>query len=61
MGQLHRSIVRGEKLLSFECDRDWLKQSQLFLLVPRFDREEDARIHFASAMNLLGYQDGDAA
>ncbi len=30
-------------------------------LVRRFDREHDERIHFASAMNLLGYQDGDGA
>jgi serine/threonine-protein kinase HipA len=30
-------------------------------LTRRFDREHGERIHFASAMNLLGYQDGDGA
>jgi serine/threonine-protein kinase HipA len=30
-------------------------------LCARFDREGQERIHFASAMNLLGYQDGDGA
>lgn len=35
MGQLHRSTVRGEEVLSFEYDKDWLKQSQPFLLDPR--------------------------
>lgn len=30
-------------------------------LTRRFDRDHDERIHFASAMNLLGYQDGDGA
>jgi serine/threonine-protein kinase HipA len=35
MGQLHRSTVRGEEVLSFEYDKDWLGQSQPFLLDPR--------------------------
>ena len=30
-------------------------------LTQRFDRQKEGRIHFASAMNLLGYQDGDGA
>lgn len=30
-------------------------------LTRRFDRMYEERIHFASAMNLLGYQDGDGA
>lgn len=30
-------------------------------LTQRFDRHYTQRIHFASAMNLLGYQDGDGA
>lgn len=30
-------------------------------LTQRFDRHAQKRIHFASAMNLLGYQDGDGA
>jgi serine/threonine-protein kinase HipA len=30
-------------------------------LIQRFDRQGAVRIHFASAMNLLGYQDGDGA
>lgn len=30
-------------------------------LTRRFDRDQGERIHFASAMNLLGYQDGDGA
>ncbi|MFU8847873.1 MAG: type II toxin-antitoxin system HipA family toxin [Opitutales bacterium] len=35
MGQLHRSVVRGEEVLSFEYARAWLGQSQPFLLDPR--------------------------
>lgn len=30
-------------------------------LTQRFDRVKEQRIHFASAMNLLGYQDGEGA
>jgi serine/threonine-protein kinase HipA len=30
-------------------------------LVKRFDRNGSGRIHFASALNLLGYQDGDGS
>ncbi|MCH8475722.1 MAG: type II toxin-antitoxin system HipA family toxin [Opitutales bacterium] len=30
-------------------------------LTQRFDREKSNRLHFASAMNLLGYKDGDGA
>jgi serine/threonine-protein kinase HipA len=30
-------------------------------LIQRFDRIGEARVHFSSAMNLLGYQDGDGA
>ena len=30
-------------------------------LTKRFDREQDARIHFASAMTMVGKQDGDDA
>ncbi|HKL21699.1 MAG TPA: type II toxin-antitoxin system HipA family toxin [Tichowtungia sp.] len=30
-------------------------------LTQRFDRKREKRIHFASAMNLLGYQDGEGA
>jgi serine/threonine-protein kinase HipA len=30
-------------------------------LTQRFDRDRNQRIHFASAMNLLGYQDGEGA
>jgi len=35
MGRLHRSTVRGEEVLSFEYDTDWLQQSQPFLLDPK--------------------------
>lgn len=35
MGRLHRSTVRGEEVLSFDYDKDWLGQSQPFLLDPR--------------------------
>lgn len=37
MGQLHRSTVRGEEVLSFEYDKDWLKQAQPFLLDPKLE------------------------
>lgn len=36
------------------------KAGQTFL-TQRFDRKREKRIHFASAMNLLGYQDGEGA
>jgi len=36
------------------------KNGETFL-VRRFDRNGSQRIHFASALNLLGYQDGDGA
>jgi len=36
------------------------KAGQTFL-TQRFDRIKEQRIHFASAMNLLGYQDGEGA
>jgi serine/threonine-protein kinase HipA len=38
----------------------FLKSGQTFL-VKRFDRNGVQRIHFASALNLLGYQDGDGS
>ncbi len=52
MGQLHRSIVRGEEVLSFEYDRDWLKQSQPFLLDPRLQFVEGRQ--FAEGANPFG-------
>ena len=36
------------------------KNGQTFL-IQRFDRKGSERIHFASALNLLGYQDGDVS
>jgi serine/threonine-protein kinase HipA len=36
------------------------KEGQTFL-IRRFDRSASERIHFASALNLLGYRDGDGA
>lgn len=36
-------------------------QAGATFLIRRFDRAGAERIHFASAMNLLGYQDGDGA
>jgi serine/threonine-protein kinase HipA len=35
IGQLHRSVVRGEEVLSFEYDRSWLQRGEAFLLDPR--------------------------
>ncbi|MCC5835068.1 MAG: type II toxin-antitoxin system HipA family toxin [Opitutales bacterium] len=35
IGQLHRALVRGEEVLSFEYDAEWLSRSQPFLLDPR--------------------------
>lgn len=35
MGQLHRAIIRGEEVLSFEYDAEWLAQAEPFLLDPR--------------------------
>ncbi|MFP4261612.1 MAG: type II toxin-antitoxin system HipA family toxin [Opitutales bacterium] len=52
MGQLHRSTVRGEEVLSFEYDRDWLKQSQPFLLDPRLQLVEGRQ--YADGANPFG-------
>jgi serine/threonine-protein kinase HipA len=52
MGQLHRSTVRGEEVLSFEYDRDWLTQSQPFLLDPRLQFVEGRQ--FADGSNPFG-------
>ena len=35
IGKLYRSIVRGEEVLSFEYEPDWLKNAEPFLLDPR--------------------------
>lgn len=35
MGVLYRGVVRGEEVLSFEYDSDWLKKAEPFLLDPR--------------------------
>ncbi len=35
MGQLHRAVVRGEEVLSFEYASEWLSIEQPFLLDPR--------------------------
>lgn len=35
MGQLHRGVVRGEEILSFEYDEDWLSRGKPFLLDPQ--------------------------
>lgn len=52
MGQLYRSVVRGEEVLSFEYDQDWLKQSQPFLLDPRLQFVEGRQ--FADGSNPFG-------
>lgn len=52
MGQLHRSTVRGEEVLSFEYDKDWLGQSQPFLLDPRLHFVEGRQ--YANSANPFG-------
>ena len=52
MGQLHRSVVRGEEVLSFEYDRKWLQQSQPFLLDPRLQFVEGRQ--YADGANPFG-------
>jgi len=52
MGQLHRSTVRGEEVLSFEYDKDWLGQSQPFLLDPRLQFVEGRQ--YADGANPFG-------
>ena len=42
------------------CSETFSTTGQTFL-TQRFDRVKEQRIHFASAMNLLGYQDGEGA
>lgn len=52
MGRLHRSTVRGEEVLSFEYNRDWLGQSQPFLLDPRLQFVEGRQ--YADGINSFG-------
>jgi len=52
MGRLHRSTVRGEEVLSFEYDKDWLGQSQPFLLDPRLQLVEGRQ--YADGTNPFG-------
>lgn len=35
MGVVHRSVVRGEEVLAFEYEQEWLKQGDAMLLDPR--------------------------
>lgn len=35
MGMVHRSVVRGEEVLAFEYEQEWLKQGDALLLDPR--------------------------
>ncbi|MGB0334276.1 MAG: type II toxin-antitoxin system HipA family toxin [Opitutales bacterium] len=35
MGMVHRSVVRGEEVLAFEYEQEWLKQGDAMLLDPR--------------------------
>ncbi len=44
-----------------EVELKKIKGRRHTFLSKRFDREKDKRIHFASAMTLLGYEDGDSA
>jgi serine/threonine-protein kinase HipA len=52
MGQLHRSMVRGEEVLSFEYDKDWLGQARPFLLDPRLQFVEGRQ--YADGTNPFG-------
>lgn len=52
MGQLHRSAVRGEEVLSFEYDPQWLRQSEPFLLDPRLQFVEGRQ--YADGENPFG-------
>lgn len=52
IGQLHRAAVRGEEVLSFEYEREWLRQSQPFLLDPRLQFVEGRQ--FADGANPFG-------
>ena len=52
MGKLYIENLRGKEIYSFS------KFGSTFL-VKRFDREKTKRIHFESAMTLLGKNDGD--
>ena len=52
-------LAEAAGLRTVETRTDQFSKIGTTFLTKRFDRRQNRRIHFASAMNLLGYQDGD--
>lgn len=59
-GLVHH-LAQKAGLLVAEARVESFSKAGTSFLTQRFDRQKEGRIHFASAMNLLGYQDGDGA
>lgn len=55
------TLARRAKVTTADFDKKRLASKQHTFLSRRFDRDRDHRIHFASAMTLLGRRDGDDA
>jgi|TARA_Y100000385_G_scaffold176416_1_gene182310 serine/threonine-protein kinase HipA len=54
MGKVHRSVVRGEEILAFEYEQEWLKRGEALLLDPRLQFVEGRQYPDASgAFGLL--------
>lgn len=54
MGVVHRSVVRGEEVLAFEYEQEWLKQGDAMLLDPRLQLVQGRQYSDASgAFGLL--------
>jgi len=54
-------LARTAGLNTVEARAEHFSKYGKTFLVRRFDRSASKRIHFASALNLLGYRDGDGA
>lgn len=54
-------LAKEAGIETVECRAERFSKSGHTFLIKRFDREGEDRIHFASAMTLLGYRDGDNA
>ncbi len=52
MGVVHRSVVRGEEVLAFEYEQEWLKQAEALLLDPRLQLVQGRQ--YPDASGVLG-------
>ena len=53
MGVVHRSVVRGQEVLAFEYEQEWLKQGDAMLLDPRLQLVQGRQVLCLSVESLL--------